>query len=107
AGGDVETSGVFDPASDGIDFWESLEGMRIDLGLVVVTGPSPFDELGVLANNGVGATGRTARGGIVVSATDSNPEKVHIRGIGFSMPKSNTADHCTTPIVGIADHACG
>ena len=26
ATGDVETSGVFDPASDGIDFYESMEG---------------------------------------------------------------------------------
>lgn len=26
ANGSVETSGVFDPANDGIDFWESLEG---------------------------------------------------------------------------------
>jgi hypothetical protein len=24
-------SGVFDPATDGIDFWESLEGMRVQL----------------------------------------------------------------------------
>src|SRR5205085_10463980 len=26
ASGDVETSGTFDPANDGLDFWESLEG---------------------------------------------------------------------------------
>ena len=26
--GDVETSGAFDPAADGLDFYESLEGMR-------------------------------------------------------------------------------
>ena len=27
--GDVEQSGIFDPANDGIDFHESLEGMRV------------------------------------------------------------------------------
>jgi predicted extracellular nuclease len=104
ATGDVETSGVFDSASDGIDFWESLEGMRVDLGVVVVTGPSSFDELGILANNGAGATGRTARGGIVISASDKNPEKILMRGVGFNMPDSNTGDHFTTPIVGIVGY---
>ena len=32
ATGEIETSGVFEPATDGIDFWESLEMMRLDLG---------------------------------------------------------------------------
>ncbi len=104
ASGDVETSGIFDPASDGIDFWESLEGMRVDLGFVVVTGPSAFDELGVLANNGAGATSRTARGGIVITAGDKNPEKILMRGVGFNMPDSNTGDHFTAPIVGIVGY---
>jgi len=107
ASGDVETSGVFDPANDGIDFWESLEGMRVDMGFVVVTGPSPFDELGILANNGAGATSRTARGGIVITAGDKNPEKILMRGVGFNMPDSNTGDHFTTPIVGIVGYDFG
>ena len=104
ASGNVETSGVFDPANDGIDFWESLEGMRVNMGFVVVTGPSRFDELGILANNGAGATGRTARGGIVISAADKNPEKILMRGVGFNMPDSNTGDHFTTPIEGIVGY---
>jgi predicted extracellular nuclease len=107
ASGDVETSGIFDPANDGIDFWESLEGMRVDLGFVVVTGPSVFDELGVLANNGAGATSRTARGGIVITATDKNPERILMRGVGFSMPDSNTGDHFAGPIVGIVGYDFG
>jgi endonuclease/exonuclease/phosphatase family metal-dependent hydrolase len=78
--------------------------MRVDMGFVVVTGPSPFDELGILANNGAGATGRTARGGIVIGATDKNPEKILMRGVGFNMPDSNTGDHFTTPIVGIVGY---
>src|ERR671936_1238568 len=39
ATGDIETSGVFDPASDGLDFWESLEGMRVQLDDAVAVGP--------------------------------------------------------------------
>ncbi|MGH3077008.1 MAG: lamin tail domain-containing protein, partial [Gaiellaceae bacterium] len=36
---DVETSGTFDAALDGIDFWESLEGMFLQLNDAVAVGP--------------------------------------------------------------------
>ena len=38
ATGSVENTGVFDPATDGIDFWESLEGMRVQLNDAVAVG---------------------------------------------------------------------
>ena len=40
ASGSVETSGVFDPAQDGLDFYESLEGMRVQLNDAVAVGPT-------------------------------------------------------------------
>jgi predicted extracellular nuclease len=77
ASGDVETSGAFDPANDGIDFWESLEGMLVTVPDPAIVGPSnSFNEISVLANGGAGTTGRTPRGGIAVSATDKNPERI-------------------------------
>jgi len=107
--GDVETSGTFDPESDGLDFWESLEGMRVDLGSVVVVGPSnTFGEISVLANDGIGATGRSARGGVILSAADKNPERVIIKGVGFSMPSNlSVGDHFTTSVVGVVDYNFG
>src|SRR5207237_1271913 len=109
ASGDVETSGTFDPATDGLDFWESLEGMRVDLGSVAVVGPSnSFGEISVLANDGIGATGRSARGGVILSAADKNPERVIIKGVGFSMTSNlNVGDHFTTSVVGIVDYDFG
>ncbi|HEY3110252.1 MAG TPA: lamin tail domain-containing protein, partial [Chloroflexota bacterium] len=75
-GGDVETSGVFDPASDGIDFYESLEGMLVQVNNPVVVGPrNRFGELVVLADDGANAGVRTARGGIVARPADFNPER--------------------------------
>ena len=38
AGGNVETGGVFDPATDGIDFYESLEAMLLRVNNPVVVG---------------------------------------------------------------------
>ena len=40
ASGSVETTGVFDPANDGIDFYESLDGMLVELHDAVATGPT-------------------------------------------------------------------
>src|SRR5205085_5956614 len=50
--GSVETSGVFDPASDGIDFYESLEAMRVQINNAVAVGPtSSFAEIPVVSDD--------------------------------------------------------
>jgi predicted extracellular nuclease len=81
-GGNVETGGDFDPATEGIDFWESLEGMLVNIpGAVAVSPTAHFgtnEEIWVLADGGAGATGLTERGGIAVSAGDFNPERIQI-----------------------------
>ncbi len=78
----VETGGDFDPASEGIDFWESLEGMVVQVTDGLTTSPTAHfgtsDELWVLANNGAGATSQTVRGGSLVTATDFNPERIQL-----------------------------
>jgi uncharacterized protein len=79
--GNVETTGTFNPAVDGIDFWESLEGMLVQVNNPVAVSPTlggAAEEIWVLANNGAGATGVTARGGIGVSAGDFNPERIQL-----------------------------
>ena len=81
--GSVETGPTtFDPAQDGIDFWESMEGMlvRVDDGAVVDETES-FGEITLLADNGIWATGtRTSRGGILPATdySDFNPERVTV-----------------------------
>ncbi len=61
ASGSVETTGVFDPASDGIDFYESLEGMLVQVNNAVAVGPtSDFTsnrEIPVLGDFGAAASG--------------------------------------------------
>ena len=80
--GDVEApSATFDPESDGLDFFESLEGMRLAIRDPVAVGPT-FEptararEIPVLAAGGSGTGPRTPRGGIVVAAGDFNPERL-------------------------------
>jgi VCBS repeat-containing protein len=78
----VETSGTFDPAQDGIDFYESLEGMLVQVNNPVTTSKTNVfgtsEEIWVLADNGANATSTTARGGSLITATDFNPERIQI-----------------------------
>ena len=113
AAGSVETSGVFDPANDGIDFYESLEGMRVQIDNAVVVGPrNSFGEIAVLSDNGANASVRTARGGIVVRANDFNPERnilddEILKLSGQNTPSANVGDHFSGPVVGVLDYSFG
>ncbi len=113
AAGSVETSGVFDPANDGIDFYESLEGMLVELHDVVATGPtSDFGsnrEISVIGAD-TGASLRTTRGGIVISATDFNPERVILNDWisgGPDLPAVNVSDSFPGDTVGVIDYSFG
>ncbi|PJI84336.1 hypothetical protein BC777_3878 [Yoonia maricola] len=69
----------FDPETDGIDFWESLEGMLVTAPQpVAVSGTNGFGELFVAVDGGEGATGLSERGTLNISPDDFNPEKVQI-----------------------------
>ncbi|MGW4894062.1 lamin tail domain-containing protein [Kitasatospora sp. NPDC004240] len=105
ATGSVETSGVFQPATDGIDFWESLEGMRVELDGAAVVGPrSSFGEIPVVP---AGSTTRTSRGGIVVQAGDFNPERVLVDDLLAPTPSANVGDTLAGATVGVLDYSFG
>ncbi|MBI5651263.1 MAG: lamin tail domain-containing protein [Chloroflexi bacterium] len=107
ATGDVETSGSFDVNTDGIDFYESLEGMRVQINNAVATGPrNSFGEIPVLGDNGASASVRTARGGIVIRANDFNPERVFIDNEILNTPNANVNDRFAV-IVGVMDYSFG
>lgn len=70
---------VFDPDNDGLDFYESLEGMLVTVEQpLVVTNTNGFGETYVVASGGAGATGVNARGGITISPGDYNPERIQL-----------------------------
>jgi len=108
ATGSVETSGVFDPASDGIDFYESLEGMRVRVNEAVAVGPSnQFGEIPVVGDRGAHAGVDTARGGIVIRPEDFNPERIMLDDTLLPTPVVNVGDGFTTPVVGVMDYSFG
>jgi predicted extracellular nuclease len=114
ASGDVETSGVFDPASDGVDFYESLEGMRVQVNGAVAVGPtSDFGtnrEIPVVVDGGANASLRATRGGIVVRPNDFNPERIILNdwiAAGPTLPPANVGDSYPGAAVGLMDYSFG
>ncbi len=86
---------VFDPHMDGIDFYESLEGMRVTVeDASAVSATNRFGEIFTVSNRGQLATGMNARGGIAMSEGDSNPERLQIDGrlLVEPMPIVKTGD---------------
>jgi predicted extracellular nuclease len=69
----------FDPQEDGIDFYESLEAMRVKIvDAVAVSATNRYGEIFVLADNGADASGLNQRGGITIQPDDFNPERIQI-----------------------------
>jgi uncharacterized protein len=106
ANGDVETTeAVFDPANDGLDFWESLEGMRVTINDAQVVGSTnQFDETSVVPP---GSTVRSARGGIVLRADDPNPERVVLADTLATVPAANVGDSYAGATTGVIDYNFG
>jgi predicted extracellular nuclease len=108
ATGNVETSGTFDPSTDGVDFYESLEGMRLQLSNAVAVGPrSSFGEVPVVGDDGANAAVRTGRGGVVVRPGDFNPERVFLDDALAPTPAVNVGDHLPGAVVGVMDYSFG
>ncbi|RCJ16515.1 hypothetical protein A6S26_33195 [Nostoc sp. ATCC 43529] len=108
--GNIETgTTTFDPAQDGIDFYESLEGMLVQVNNPIATSPTrsfgTSEEIWVLADNGANATGRTVRGGSLISASDFNPERIQIDDLNNALvlPEVNVGTQLST-IVGVVNY---
>jgi uncharacterized protein len=109
----ISDSGMssFDPVSDGIDFYESLEGMRVQIDRAEVIDPTrtfdgatPSLEIGVLARVDAGL--RTARGGISIAQADFNPERVFLsNALVSNFPSVNVGDRFDGAVVGVFDYS--
>ena len=76
--GYVEDVAALDTAN-GLDFYESLEGMLIEIRNPQVVAPtSRFGEVWVVAEEGRFVSGDNPRGGITIDADDFNPERIQI-----------------------------
>ena len=75
---DNDNFAVFDPGEDGIDFYETLEGMRVTVRDAVAVSPtSGYGEVFVVAR-GTSPSGLSRRGALNVAPHDFNPERIQL-----------------------------
>jgi predicted extracellular nuclease/2',3'-cyclic-nucleotide 2'-phosphodiesterase (5'-nucleotidase family) len=90
---DDDAFATYEADADGIDFFESIEGMLVTAqNAVAVAGTNGFGEIFAVVDQGANATGLSQRGTLNISPDDFNPEKIQIdedTGIlpGFSLPQ--------------------
>jgi predicted extracellular nuclease len=106
--GNISTNNSFDPGTDGIDFYESLEGMSVLINNAVVVGPAKptyHPVVYVLSDNGSLASIRTPSGGIISRPRDYNPERIALDFFTNSSEAVNVGDLIKGPIVGVIDYS--
>ncbi len=109
AGGNVETGGTFDPTTDGIDFYESLEGMLVEIQQPLAVSPtSSFGEIAVVGDAGTQASLVSSRDSLVIASGDFNPERILLDDtIVTSEPQVKTGALFSSSIVGVLDYTFG
>jgi uncharacterized protein len=108
-GGSVESTAYpFDAAANAIDFYESLEGMRVTVQNPIAVGPrNNGGEIALVADFGAGAPLLNARGGVTVSVGNFNDQRVIVDDPligGANMPQAKVGDRLEG-VVGVMDYS--
>jgi len=92
---DSDSFGTFNPETDGIDYYESLEGMLVQLpNAQTVAGQNRFGEVYAVGEAGANATGMNAFGGITLGEGDMNPERLQIQdNLDFEIGDTEIGDN--------------
>ncbi|MEO1668443.1 MAG: hypothetical protein AAFU54_27670, partial [Chloroflexota bacterium] len=110
---DDDNASTFDAATDVLDFFESLEGMRVSVdGGTVVAPTNRFEEF-TLVNQDTLASGTVGllspRSTIVIRETDFNPERIVFDGdlTGIDSPIVLPGETVTSTLTGVMDFTFG
>ncbi|PKN97182.1 MAG: hypothetical protein CVU42_17035 [Chloroflexi bacterium HGW-Chloroflexi-4] len=99
---------LFDPKQDGIDFYESLESMLVEIRSgQVVAHRNIFDEISVLPSVFIAENLLSIQGALVNTQNDANPEKLMIKLPSNSDGEVNVGDWFEESIIGIMDYSYG
>ena len=133
APGDTQQDSTFDPWEDGIDFYESLEGMLTQVNKAVVVEPTNVfsagaanenSELAVLADGGKDASPRSDRGAILVRGFDRSPPRTTAAATSTrsgsssttrwratttsaTLPEAQVGDRFDKPLTAVVDYSFG
>lgn len=98
---DNDQFATFDPEEDGIDFYESIEGMRVAIENPMAVAPQRYGEVPVIANKVEGKT-YTTPGGIPITKDNMNPERLSLLFTTKDESyKVKTGDHYDGTVTGV------
>ena len=99
---DDDAFSTFDPESDGIDFYESLESMRVEVDHAQVVGPSnSYSEIIVIPHDISNYEVISQQGALLASQGDQNPERLRVVLPDSWKKPIKIGSIFTTPIIGI------
>ncbi|MEK4069041.1 endonuclease/exonuclease/phosphatase family protein [Peribacillus sp. FSL R5-0717] len=97
---DNDSFSVFDPEEDGIDFYESLEGMLVQVDNAKIVAPQTHGDLVVIPGT---METNTSAGGLRISENDYNPERL-ILDINDESFVAKMGDRFARPIKGVVSY---
>ena len=96
---------VFNPEVDAIDFWESLEGMRVQVGNVKAVAPQEHGDIITVLEN---APTNSLHGGVLLEEHNQNPNRIQFR-LEPNGPARDfevaTGDKFAGPITGVVGYS--
>ncbi|MED3802365.1 endonuclease [Lysinibacillus xylanilyticus] len=102
---DSDQLGIFNPTIDAIDFWESIEGMRVEVGNVKAVAPQEHGDLVTVLED---EPTNTIHGGVLYEKDSANPNRVQFRlepnGAARDFEVA-TGDKFKGPITGIVGYS--
>lgn len=102
---DSDHLAVFNPDMDAIDFWESLEGMRVQVGNVKAVAPQEHGDLVTVLEN---RATNSLHGGLLLEENNQNADRIQFR-LEPNGPARDfevaTGDQFTGPITGVVGYS--
>ncbi|MEE3808568.1 chitobiase/beta-hexosaminidase C-terminal domain-containing protein [Lysinibacillus fusiformis] len=92
---------IFDPQEDGIDFWESIEYMRVSFPDARVIGPIYNNDSPIVVPSTTNNT-FNVNGGLNIAADDYNPEKIMLEGV--SGKNYDSGDRFNEALIGFVEN---
>jgi uncharacterized protein len=100
---------LYEPAEDAIDFWESLEGMMVEIVSPVVVGPtSRFGDFVVMPEGEAKGAVRSRRGGVLLRPERENPARIVVdTSILGEAPQLEVGARLEGPVRGVLHYDFG
>lgn len=105
---DNDSFAQFDPEEDAIDYWESLEGMRVAFSGLKATSPQEYGDITTVLET---RETDTNNGGVLISATDYNADRIHLKAFKANGDAATDFDVSTgdtfkgeAPIIGVVGY---